>query len=251
MGPKQDSLEDLPPNEKNGSPPPSYYPAEENDITSAFSKLTFNSLSETPNVDQCIAHLKLLEAINQLREDVGNQDGLYGIKNSLAASEQNEQARSQVLTKVHEKRWGIFVTLAVHRFKTYFRTIQPDSQMMDSETMEKDSYSDIINQERKLSFNTENLPPLGKHSQIEEADIALNPRRCPHGSSLVHVESPKLPVRLHQVRQDEVMDDWNAMGCHSRRRRQRYLRISSQWDCSEIIRSEYRLSVEQPRWIAL
>ena len=71
----------LPAPEK-GERPPSYS-QDAVDITSHFAKLDLNSTSSKPTVDQCIAHLKLLEAFHQLREDVATSDGLRRISKGI------------------------------------------------------------------------------------------------------------------------------------------------------------------------
>jgi hypothetical protein len=112
------------------------------------------SLLDLPTVAECITHLKILHAFAKLRRDVGNKDGLFGIKIDLekygdvgetvspvdsvqltdglthgeAVTEEqgdvNDQARLQTLMElVREKRWTIFVTLAVDRFEKWWNTL--------------------------------------------------------------------------------------------------------------------------------
>jgi len=80
--------------------------------------------------DHCIAHLKLLEAFFQLRKDVGNSDGLFGILDpdfggalATSGSPQNDQALAQI--KVREKRWAVYITRAVDRFYKWWDRCVP------------------------------------------------------------------------------------------------------------------------------
>ena len=74
---------------KYQSPPPAYIAntsgetnANPQNLTAAFSNLKLDD-SIIPNPDQCIAHLKLLEAFHQLREDTALHDGLFNIQRLL------------------------------------------------------------------------------------------------------------------------------------------------------------------------
>ncbi len=89
------------------APPPSYAVNDENavpDITAAFSNLDLKA-SGKPAVDQCIAHLKLLEAFHQLREDAATQDGHVGARSGRHIY----QLRSSSLLR-EKKRLIFFVT---------------------------------------------------------------------------------------------------------------------------------------------
>ena len=169
MGLLKHSSRDSPP-EPSGrtpEPPPAYSEGAESDVTAGFAKLSLKETGEVPSIDECIAHLKLLEAINQLREDVATQDGLYGIKDSFVPENVSEQTRSQTLAKIREKRWAVYVTIAVKRFETYFQTIQPNSRMMDIKTMKSPEYGLITDTggvpgpNGKFEWVVDNLPPLG------------------------------------------------------------------------------------------
>lgn len=93
-----------------------------------------NGVNVTP--DQCIAHLKLLEAFYQLREDVGNTENLFGIASPDVDSKsekvpdptpeepgQNPVALAQV--RVREKRWAVYVARAVDRFEKWWDACVP------------------------------------------------------------------------------------------------------------------------------
>lgn len=54
------------------------------DYTAGFSNLKISDkLGEFPEVNECIAHLKLLECFYRLRQKIGSTDGLFGISDRL------------------------------------------------------------------------------------------------------------------------------------------------------------------------
>jgi hypothetical protein len=120
------------------------------------------AMSMLPGVSECLAHLKLLECFYQLREDIGNSNGLFGIKDELVSPELNNLQRSELLAKLCEKRWQIYVTRACIRFQSYWRTLEPDSKMLLEEDLEKKEYLNIAFCRRPVEFTVFNLPPLGE-----------------------------------------------------------------------------------------
>lgn len=112
------------------SPPPSYaqrpeYDEEDTepppDITTGFSNLNLSSsTSITPTHAETIAHLKVLEAFYRLRQNIGSTDGLYGISNSTVTSlTPSNDEQSELLARLAEKRWAIYLTKAVGRFEKW------------------------------------------------------------------------------------------------------------------------------------
>ena len=144
--------------------PPSY-PINVNDIpdiTAAFSSLDFDETSKTPTVDECIAHLKLLEAFYQLRENIACTYGLFEIYDDFIPQAVDEREQVEVLAKIREKRWTIYVSKAALRFQLWWqKVVQSDSQMLRQkdipavfgQNFQHGSVSDI---------DTDHLPPLGK-----------------------------------------------------------------------------------------
>ena len=160
MDPERDPTRDSPP--EKPELPPGYDENSEPNLTAAFAKLALNQRGISPSVDECIAHLKLLEAINQLRDDVATQDGLYGLKDSMVPETASDKTRSQTLTHIREKRWAVYVNIAVKRFQKYFQTLQPESRMIDIETMKVPDYEYITHVKEQLKFDVDRLPPLGE-----------------------------------------------------------------------------------------
>ena len=147
---------------KNSSPPPSYN-ADPSDITAAFSSLTLVD-SEKPTPDQCIAHLKLLEAFHQLRENVATNDGLFGLNDDFVPRGLNEQQHAETLLKIREKRWAIYVSKAAKRFETWWEVaVEPGVEMLQQKGL---ATEDFDKDRRPLNLNTQKLPPLGESWRI-------------------------------------------------------------------------------------
>ena len=148
----------------NDSPPPSYAVNDDSgipDITAAFSNLDLKT-TDKPTVDQCIAHLKLLEAFHQLREDVATQDGLFGLQDSFVSSKTGERERAELLVKIREKRWEVFVTKAAARFQRWWEVvIEPDARMLQQSDIPT-AFAQDFPSGKVLSFDTDRLPPLGE-----------------------------------------------------------------------------------------
>ncbi|KAL8713175.1 MAG: hypothetical protein Q9220_002696 [cf. Caloplaca sp. 1 TL-2023] len=134
------------------------------DLTAAVSNLDLHTNSVKPTADQCLAHLKILEAFHQLREDVATTDGLYGLHDHFAGTLHPGQApsaqRAQLLLKIREKRWAIYVTKATHRFQKWWHKTSPLSSP-------EQQYSGLLHQYKvfgqdndRMTITDENIPPL-------------------------------------------------------------------------------------------
>ena len=159
----------LPPS-YNGKPTPPLP-----DLSAAFSNLNFEQTGVKPTADQCAAHLKLLEAFSQLREDVSTTDGLYGLSDSILPVVNDERQKTQVMAKIREKRWAVYVTIAVQRFTSWFGAIQPDAQMLRVDRMEAGWYAQIPNHSKPLQFTQDTLPPIGELSLPSHCPVPTDP----------------------------------------------------------------------------
>lgn len=132
--------------------------------------------------DLCLAHLKLLHAIHNLKEDVGYTDGLWGLWDSqvmdgkglspelaqyLPAGADREKMtdddiQKMLLSKVREKRWAIFVARAVDRYETWWNT-QGISMLTEEDMVAttSDRYMRFPSTNIKLDWKMPMLPPLG------------------------------------------------------------------------------------------
>ena len=154
-------------NSRNLPPPPAYQ-VDPPDITAAFSNLKLED-TDKPTPDQCIAHLKLLEAFHQLRCNVATNDGLFGIRDEFVPKGQNEQQHAETLLKIREKRWAIYVAKAAKRFEKWWQVcVEPGVEMVQQRALEQDRFDKNRN---PLYFNKQTLPPLGESWSMMVSDI--------------------------------------------------------------------------------
>lgn len=174
----------------DNAPPPAYgdvappgtdRPAE--DLSAFFSQLRLDSTPKGPDPDTCLAHLKLLFAIETLKEDVGYTDGLWALWNSRAdghmiaadenavfevpagkADAEDSEKHQEFLSKLREKRWALFVARAVDRYEAWWRCLS-DSPPLREEDRNTEHYPTFDDFPRAISeqfWTAEILPPLGK-----------------------------------------------------------------------------------------
>lgn len=157
------------PTPPNDSPPPPAYAhagldSKIPDITAAFSTLNL-APSAKPTPDICIAHLKLLEAFHQLREDVAFEDGRFGINDAFAdAAAGSIQERAELLIKIREKRWQVYVTKASKRFERWWTAVvEPNEER--NRLLGQSKIPIVFKQSpdvgEPLAWNKDFLPPLG------------------------------------------------------------------------------------------
>ena len=131
------------------APPP--YTAHELSVN-AHRQLNLTQPADIPTSDQCIAHLRLLEAIYRLRQRV--EEGVY---DSAASSSNAAPAR--------EKRWAIYVAKAVLRFYCWWMKadVSGGGEKTIGELM-------LISKNwltgDKLQVDESNIPPLGRDIDI-------------------------------------------------------------------------------------
>lgn len=137
-------------------------------LNSAFASLNLPSTAVTNvNEDTCLAHLKLLSAFELLKEDVGYTDGLFNIFDSRATAENGkgsveECSVEELLCKIREKRWALFVARAVDRYEAWWNTLKSDSEPLMIENMYCDSPKGpmFTSTTTFLKWTTLMLPPL-------------------------------------------------------------------------------------------
>ena len=158
-----------PPNDS--PPPPAYAQGDFNfnlpDITAAFSTLNL-APSAKPTPDVCIAHLKLLEAFHQLREDVSFEDGRFGINDAFADAGESDRGRAELLIKIREKRWQVYVTKASKRFERWWTTCVQTTDQRNS-LLGQSKIPTVCKQSpdvgERLTWSKDHLPPLGEHNR--------------------------------------------------------------------------------------
>lgn len=176
-------------------PPPSASdPSDAVDITAAFSSLNISPAPQDPTVETCLAHLKLLFALQSLKEDVGYTDGLWDIWDSRAdgpdsdidtelpddrlppsaasagdiSGLQGEKGRIAPddlrkirLSKIREKRWALFVARAVDRYEAWWNVF-PKTMLREADMSDKSGakYHEFVNETAYLRWTQDMLPPL-------------------------------------------------------------------------------------------
>lgn len=158
-----------PPPDSTLQPPPAYTSAAPvtppPDITAAFSNLNLYPTpvysTNLPSEDHCLAHLKLLEAISQLREDISSRDGLFGIRDAFATDPYNKEKQ---LSAIREKRWGVYVAKAVKRFEVWWMTCveHEEGRLTMNNLLER--FASFKHGGEAIQVKI--LPPLGKSSII-------------------------------------------------------------------------------------
>ena len=186
------------------SPPPAYSEFDTGgneqidvDLEAAFSNLDLNACSSTtPKPDECIAHLKLLECFKNLREEISNRNGLFGIEDGFSReslqevydniasecaneSEQREkfaQTGRQIersLNFARDKRWAIYVARAASRYAKWWQKLRdlgngvdglgiPPSKRLRVATIEEEQgLEGLMGSGIPCQWNADNLPPIG------------------------------------------------------------------------------------------
>lgn len=164
------------------------------DITAAFSSLNISPDPQDPTVDTCLAHLKLLYALQSLKEDVGYTDGLWNIWDSRAdgpdsdidtdlpddrlppiaaaapdisasKAEKEKIPPSDLqkirLSKIREKRWALFVARAVDRYEAWWNTF-PKTMLREADMDDQSGskYHHFVDETAYLRWTQDMLPPL-------------------------------------------------------------------------------------------
>lgn len=163
--------------------PPPEHDAVDVDVSAAFSNLSLSSAPKDPDADTCLAHLKLLFAIQSMKEDVGYTDGLWNIWDNRAeagfsssdgansVSEEvdlglkkpptPEEEKKIVLSKIREKRWALFVARAVDRYEAWWNSFNK-SMLHEADMYEKAgaNYANFTETMHLLAWDETMLPPL-------------------------------------------------------------------------------------------
>lgn len=165
------------------------------DVNAAFTNLSFES-SITDHLDirygisedACLAHLKLLHAIQSMKEEVGYTDGLWNLWNDrgkwalddLRADADRPMIRmlgkcnSKTVTqaghsRIREKRWALFVARAVDRYEAWWKSLVKTDMLTEEDMADPDSYRyKKFPTSQRLIWEERMLPPLGEnlHSTI-------------------------------------------------------------------------------------
>lgn len=157
----------------------------------------------------CLAHLKLLHAIQTLKENIGYTDGLWGlwderadygdndfddgiVKGPSAEDMPADERKKLVLSKIREKRWALFVARAVDRYESWWNSFEHD-MLTESEMGSPDSlrYIGFTDAGEPMTWVPKMLPPIGKYPQIILSLHTLTSlfcNRCSYGVAFSHAQ---------------------------------------------------------------
>jgi hypothetical protein len=157
--------------------PPSYVPndpiaTDDNgpspaELNAAFVNLKLSDVPpEFPTADHCLTHLKMLSAFHALKEDVGYIDGLFGLWDAKCEAVENKE---EVLAKMRDKRWALYIARAVERFEDWWVKIlctREQSKRLEAKEMISSNkmFLQFTETGRVQEWRVEELPPLGKSS---------------------------------------------------------------------------------------
>ncbi|KAL0939785.1 alpha-ketoglutarate-dependent sulfonate dioxygenase [Colletotrichum truncatum] len=145
------------------------------DFSTLITNLTL-SPSPIPTEDACLAHLRLLKAFERLKTEMGYREGLWDLfdcrakaapspasNNGKAAAAAGPGFNEDVLVKIREKRWAVYVARAVDRYVAWWKSFVPDmlqeNDMIDPDQDRKDRYEGFVKGDGMV-WNGDMLPPL-------------------------------------------------------------------------------------------
>ncbi|KAH7010993.1 hypothetical protein EDB80DRAFT_383537 [Ilyonectria destructans] len=172
--------------------PPSYQDAEsgapvaDNEpppgLTASFEDLDLGSTPRDPDPNTCLAHLRLLFAFQNLKEEIGYTDGLWGLWDTRADGDMQVTKEGKVeekipihsktevpkdkhllLSKIREKRWALFVARAVDRYEAWWKSLVEGPALTEDDMNSPDSpaYAQFPSSRQGPRYWAErSLPPL-------------------------------------------------------------------------------------------
>ncbi|GFF86582.1 hypothetical protein IFM60648_07757 [Aspergillus lentulus] len=142
--------------------PPGYDQIDEQIPTIPPLNLSYNAgplVSTTVTRDQCVAHLKFIAALADLRDSVAGNDGLFGLHDPPQTEFPDHV--DEVRARMREKRWAVYTARAVDRYTKWWGTCvpsnRPGARLKD---LEDESYDHITQGNHLLSWSKDSLPPL-------------------------------------------------------------------------------------------
>ncbi|KAH7126011.1 hypothetical protein EDB81DRAFT_698486 [Dactylonectria macrodidyma] len=139
---------------------------QETELNEAFYALELSPSPTAPTVDTCLAHLKLLSAFEELKIKVGNTNGLWEIWDSRSINPSGGASvdPAEILVKLREKRWAVYVARAVDRYEAWWASFVPGmlrlASMMTTAEAGDDTYEGFPSQSKPINWTSETLPPL-------------------------------------------------------------------------------------------
>jgi hypothetical protein len=189
------------------------------------SSAEINSI-QTVTPKECIDHLKFLSVLAELQHNIRNRDGLFGINHPGRLVTLLEDP--VIKARVEEKRWQVYVSRAVDRFKEWWTSLPKYKKQPTVMSMKRFEMNPLtLENDLGIGLSKGELPPLGKLIVVLETCIELVMAkqflyRCSHGLAFIHAQPSCISGRLFQTGKDEFVGDGISMGLdftiHVRRR---------------------------------
>lgn len=91
-------------------------------------------------------------------------DKLFGIRDEYVPSDLSDARKAEVLSKIGEKRWSIYVAKAARRFEAWWeKCVEPGVRPLRQKDIPVAFASGPTTFTSSLHFGKDDLPPLGKY----------------------------------------------------------------------------------------
>ncbi|KAJ5095679.1 Protein of unknown function DUF1399 [Penicillium alfredii] len=109
--------------------------------------------------DQCVAHLKFLAVLADLRDTISSADGLFGIYDSEA--DRYPYSTDEARVRIREKRWAVYTARAVDRYtEWWFKCLPMSRPLATISDLTHPSYTTVTNCETMILWDEKNMPPI-------------------------------------------------------------------------------------------
>lgn len=152
--------------EKTTERPPSYNQADETALAVPPLNLGGTRTINNPvSADQCVAHLKFLAVLADLRDSISGNDGLFGLFDSEA--ERFPASSNEANARIREKRWAVYTARAVDRYnKWWFSCLPVSHPHVTIQDLESREYETIVDSPTQVVWSPDNMPPIGKSKAL-------------------------------------------------------------------------------------
>jgi hypothetical protein len=155
----RDASDSVPHYSASEVPPPNYQPGNGSDVANdppdyatGFANLDLSDAPSTksPSVHETIAYLKVLECFSRLRQSIISMDGLFSVDNATVvhvarpSNLANGEGADELLSRLAEKHWAMYVSRAVGRFHACLSRAVPANTLPTMPLLERDGMKDII-----------------------------------------------------------------------------------------------------------
>ena len=189
---------------------PCHQESPELDLSALFSDLDLNPSPHRiskPTPNECLVHLKLLTTFHRLRQDIATTDGLFDIHDNIAvsiSSAAETKHYADLLRKVREKRWVVYVVKAVHRFERYWAVLNRKPMLKQRDIGIEAINATVEKKLRDFGWSVDTLLPLGQYFLFPLFTLASYPD-C-RFLSCFQPEQEKKPITIATVPVDRLCE---------------------------------------------